>query len=78
MTMQVADDDASVVSELLRVASAMRSELLDRDVYREQLVDRVDKPWGYREAATESHDQRRRPRSRRRPRRDRRASGRVC
>ncbi len=32
MTMRVADDNASVACELLRVVSGLRCELVDRDV----------------------------------------------
>jgi hypothetical protein len=56
MTMQGGGDDAAVVWELLRVASAMRSELVERDVFRERLVDGVKHPVGFTgSAATESH-----------------------
>jgi hypothetical protein len=41
MTMQVADDDASVAWELLRVVSVLRSKLVESDVCREQLMDGV-------------------------------------
>jgi hypothetical protein len=41
VTMQVADDDASVAWELLRVVSGLRCELVERDVCREQLMDGV-------------------------------------
>ena len=39
--MQVGDDDASVAWELVRVVSGLRSELVERDVCREQLVEGV-------------------------------------
>ena len=39
--MQLADDDASVAWELLRVVSALRSKLVESDVCREQLMDGV-------------------------------------
>ena len=39
--MQVADDNASVAWELLGVVSGLRSELAERDVCREQLVECV-------------------------------------
>src|SRR2546421_1550558 len=39
--MPVADDTASVAWELLRVVSGLGSELVERDVCREQLVDGV-------------------------------------
>ena len=39
--MRVADDDASVAWELLRVVSGLRCELVDRDVCRELLMDGV-------------------------------------
>jgi hypothetical protein len=41
MTMQVADDDASVAWELLRVVPVLRSKLVASDVCREQLMDGV-------------------------------------
>jgi hypothetical protein len=41
MTMQVADDDASVAWELLRVVSVLRSKLVESKVCREQLMDGV-------------------------------------
>jgi hypothetical protein len=41
MTMRVADDDASVGWDLLRVVSGLRCELVERDVRREQLIDGV-------------------------------------
>jgi hypothetical protein len=41
MTMQVADDDASVAWELLRVVSVLRSKLVESNVCREQLMDGV-------------------------------------
>jgi hypothetical protein len=41
MTMQVADDDASVAWELLRVVSVLRSKLVESNVCREQLRDGV-------------------------------------
>jgi len=41
MTMQVADDDASVAWELLRVVSVLRSKLVESNVRREQLMDGV-------------------------------------
>ena len=39
--MRVADDDASVAWELLRVVSGLRCELVERDVCRELLMDGV-------------------------------------
>ena len=39
--MRVADDDASVAWELLRVVSGPRCELVERDVCRELLMDGV-------------------------------------
>jgi|SRR5450755_2212178 hypothetical protein len=39
--MQVADDNALVAWELLGVVSGLRSELVERDVCREQLVECV-------------------------------------
>jgi hypothetical protein len=39
--MRVADDDASVAWELLRVVSGLRCELVERDVCRELLVNGV-------------------------------------
>jgi hypothetical protein len=41
MTMRVADDDASVAWELLRVVSGLRCELVERDVGRELLMNGV-------------------------------------
>jgi hypothetical protein len=41
VTIQVADDEASVVWELLRVVSGLRCELVERDVCREQLVEGI-------------------------------------
>jgi hypothetical protein len=41
MTMRVADDDASVAWELLRVVSGLRCELVERDVCRELLMNGV-------------------------------------
>ena len=41
MTLQVADDDASVAWELLCVVSVLRSKLVESDVRREQLIDGV-------------------------------------
>jgi hypothetical protein len=41
MTMQVADDDVSVAWESLRLVSGLRSELVERDVRREQVMDGV-------------------------------------
>ena len=41
MTMQVADDDASVAWELLRVVSVLRFKLVESNVCREQLMDGV-------------------------------------
>ena len=41
MTMQVADEDASVALELLRVVSVLRSKLVESNVCREQLMDGV-------------------------------------
>jgi hypothetical protein len=41
MTMQVADDDASVAWESLRVVSVLRSKLVESNVCREQLIDGV-------------------------------------
>jgi hypothetical protein len=55
MTMRVADDDASVAWELLRVVSGLRCELIERDVCRELLMNGVRNTVGYRSAATESH-----------------------
>jgi len=46
MTMQVADDDASVAWELLRVVSGLRSELVERDVCRKQSRVASGTPWG--------------------------------
>jgi hypothetical protein len=57
-----ADDDHAVggggtpaVWELLRVASAMRSELVERGVCASSSWMASDTPWGYRSAATERH-----------------------
>jgi hypothetical protein len=41
MTMQLADDDASVAWELLRVVSVLRSKLVESNVRREQPMDGV-------------------------------------
>jgi hypothetical protein len=41
MTLQVADDDASVAWELLRVVSVLRSKPVESDVCRERLMDGV-------------------------------------
>ena len=53
--MRVADDDASVAWELLRVVSGLRCELVERDVCRELLMDGVRNTVGLPGAATESH-----------------------
>jgi hypothetical protein len=53
--MQVADDEASVVWELLRVVSGLRCELVERDVCREQLVEGISQGGVAGGAATESH-----------------------
>jgi len=39
--MQLADDDASIAWELLRVVSVLRSKLVESNVCREQLMDGV-------------------------------------
>jgi hypothetical protein len=49
MTMQVADDDASVAWELLRVVSVLRSKLVESSVSREQLMDGVAQIVGFPE-----------------------------
>jgi hypothetical protein len=54
--MQVADDDASVAWELLRVVSVLRSKLGESDFCREQLMDGV----GHIVGLPERGDQRRR------------------
>jgi hypothetical protein len=53
MTMQVGEDLASVGWGLLRVVSGLRSELAERNVYREQLVEGI-RQGGSQSAATES------------------------